>query len=35
MTGQDLATMSALDEQRYMRALQDKEVADRKRDELN
>ena len=35
MTGKDLATLSALDEQRYMRALQDKEAADRKRDELN
>lgn len=35
MTGKDLATLSALDEQRYMKAMQDKEIADRKRDEMN
>ena len=33
LTGKDLASLSKLDEARYMQALQDKEANDRRRDE--
>jgi len=33
LTGRDLASLSKLDEARYMQALQDKEANERRRDE--
>ena len=34
MEGRDLATLSRLDEERYMKAMQDKNISDAKKDEL-
>ena len=34
MEGRDLATLSRLDEEKYMKAMQEKMIADAKKDEL-